>query len=41
MDKEKDAAWSKILNIYNCQQITVIRTIRQLKSVYDVQKRKA
>ncbi|XP_050057173.1 uncharacterized protein LOC126550175 isoform X2 [Aphis gossypii] len=40
-NKEKDAAWSEIANSYNCQQITGIRTIRQLKSVYDVQKRKA
>lgn len=40
-NKEKDAAWNEIADIYNCQQITGIRSIRQLKSAYDILKRKA
>lgn len=36
-NKEKDVAWFEIENANNCQQVTDIKTIRQLKSVYDVQ----
>lgn len=41
MNKEEDAAWNEIADIYNFQQVTGGRSIRQLKSLYDVLKRKA
>lgn len=35
----KDAIWNDILKIYNSQQVTGIRTVHQIKSVFDVSKR--